>query len=63
MDNDTNDLDPWQPLSEWLALFHVSMQGSTTRMRSKIKIVLLKKLEAMAKMKMGGEQSSCDRAA
>jgi hypothetical protein len=63
MDNDANHMDPWPPLSKWLALFHVSVQGSATRMRSKIKIVLLKKLEAMAKMKMGREQSDCDRAA
>jgi hypothetical protein len=58
MDNDANHLDPWPPLSEWLALLHVSVQGPATRMRSKIKSVLLKKLDAMAKMEMAENKAA-----
>jgi hypothetical protein len=52
IDNEANDLNPWPAFFEWLALFYGSMHGATARERVKIKGLLLKKLEAMAKMRM-----------
>ncbi|KAI4922956.1 hypothetical protein J4E90_001392 [Alternaria incomplexa] len=50
--NASNDLEPWLPLHGWLVLYRRLMQGATARERYKTKNFLLKKLEAMAKMRM-----------
>ncbi|KAI4913223.1 uncharacterized protein J4E92_009846 [Alternaria infectoria] len=52
IDNASNNLEPWLPLHRWLVLYHRLMQGATARERYKTKNFLLKKLEAMAKMRM-----------
>ncbi|KAI4632675.1 hypothetical protein J4E80_000032 [Alternaria sp. BMP 0032] len=52
IDNASNDLEPWLPLHRWLVLYRRLMQGATARERYKTKNFLLKKLEAMAKMRM-----------
>ncbi|KAI4944351.1 hypothetical protein J4E86_009409 [Alternaria arbusti] len=50
--NASNDLEPWLPLHRWLVLYRRLMQGATARERYKTKNFLLKKLKAMAKMRM-----------
>ncbi|KAH6872287.1 hypothetical protein BKA58DRAFT_468099, partial [Alternaria rosae] len=52
IDNKANGLEPWLPLHRWLALCYRLMQGVTGRERYKTKDFLLKKLEAMARMRM-----------
>ncbi|KAI4942627.1 hypothetical protein J4E91_010022 [Alternaria rosae] len=52
IDNKANGLEPWLPLHRWLALCYRLMQGATGRERYKTKNFLLKKLEAMARMRM-----------
>ena len=52
IDNASKDLEPWLPLHKWLVLYRRLMQGATARERYKTKNFLLKKLEAMAKMRM-----------
>jgi hypothetical protein len=52
VDNKANGLEPWLPLFKWLSLFSRLMEGASARERDKTKQFLLKKLGAMAGMRM-----------